>query len=482
MEDDILQVIEEEIADNPTLEEMKIVLLQRGFREGDVAEALKKAAPRFPEGRNRGVRRDVSRFTTKEVLDRVGYGFATHQFVNILFWQAAIIGGVGHLALFLVGLFNGLKSLLSTLISSFLQEYSKRTSLPKRLIAASGIVYGFSFFLMAVGYKIGSWVLFAVALIIGSFGVVSYGDLYNRLLREHLKKERMTLFLAHISQFGILITAASLLCSGWLMERFPTPGRVVSLFGLQFTIIGFILSFMITAVAFTLSGYVLSRISQRSQASSYPFRQFFVEYRTKVKVQTKRFLTNKVIVLLLSASVLSGVAQALGNSFYGIFIYDNFKDVMFGGFLNVAVIYAVAILVSVTGPWLTRGVHRSIGYAPMLVFGTLLVAMMPAVAAFNPTFYAVGAATALSVIGSAIVGVAQGLLARKLLREEERQLYFANLSMMIMVPFIVLLPAGSWLAQTSGLVVLFKLLVVVLIIFVVPLYLILVALANKQRL
>ena len=42
MEDGILQVIEEEITNNPSLEELKLTLVEKGFAEDQVDEALKK--------------------------------------------------------------------------------------------------------------------------------------------------------------------------------------------------------------------------------------------------------------------------------------------------------------------------------------------------------------------------------------------------------------------------------------------------------
>jgi hypothetical protein len=484
MEDDILQVIEEEITDNPTLEEMKVALLNKGFQEQHINETLKKYAPRFGKSAS-GIdktKKEIRLFSTKEVLDRIGYGFVSHQFINILFYQTALIAGVGHLAYFLVGLFNGLKSLFSTIISSFLQEYSKVNQISKNVISRVGIIFGFSFLVMAISYRLGLWWLFALTLIIGSIGVVSYGDLYNQLLRSNLKKERMSSFLKHIGQFGIIITAFSLLASGWLLQTFPAEGKVVSLFGYSFTVMGFILSFMITTISFILSGYIISFIKQEKTNLTYPLGQFISEYRARIKSQRKLFFKNKFTFLLLITAILLGVVQALGNSFFGIFIYTEFNDVLLGGFLNVAVIYTVAVLVSVLGPWVTTKVNKSIGYTPMLVFGTMLIAMMPFFAAWQPNIYALGLANALSVIGAAIVGVAQGLLARKLLKEEERKLYFANLSFMITIPFIILLPLGAWIAQTYGLIILFKILVCILIGLVVPLYFILVALAEKRKL
>ena len=108
--------------------------------------------------------------------------------------------------------------------------------------------------------------------------------------------------------------------------------------------------------------------------------------------------------------------------------------------------------------------------------------MMPLVAAYNPHFMSISIANALSVLGAAILGMSQGLLVRKLLTEAQRKLYFAALSIAVVIPFIILIPIGSWVAQAYGLVVLFKILALILLVLAAPIYFILVIFASKLRL
>jgi len=150
--------------------------------------------------------------------------------------------------------------------------------------------------------------------------------------------------------------------------------------------------------------------------------------------------------------------------------------------MNIAVILLVAIVVSFLGPSFSKLLNNKVGLAPTLVFGTLLIAMMPLVSAYNPHFMSITAANALSVLGSAIIGTGQGLLVRKLLNETQRKLFFASLSITVIIPFIILIPIGSWIAQTIGLIVLFKILALVLLVVAAPIYFLLVVFANKLRL
>jgi len=211
-------------------------------------------------------------------------------------------------------------------------------------------------------------------------------------------------------------------------------------------------------------------------------KEFVSAFYNRIREQTKLFVKNKYLLTLLFASSITGLVQILGNSFYGIFIYKQFQFAALGGFMNVAMIFTFAIVVSFLGPMFSKFLNKKVGLAPTLVFGTLLIAMMPLVSAYNPHFLSVSVANALSVLGAAILGMGQGLLLRKLLPEEKRKIFFAALSIAIVIPFIILIPIGSWVAQTMGLIVLFKILAFVLLILAAPIYFILVLMANKLRL
>ena len=118
----------------------------------------------------------------------------------------------------------------------------------------------------------------------------------------------------------------------------------------------------------------------------------------------------------------------------------------------------------------------------MLVFGTLLMAILPLTLVFNLHLLAVGLALILSVIGSAIVGLAQGLLARKIMDEETRRQYFMAVGLLMALPYLILVPVGAWLTQFAGMQALFLAIGLGLGIVVMPLYFILVTMASKERL
>ncbi|MFH1401060.1 MAG: MFS transporter [Nanoarchaeota archaeon] len=474
MSENLLEMIEEEINNYQSIDELRLAFIKHGYLEKDIDEAVLKITRSARKLTHIEMKADRL-FTWKEVLDRVGFGFVTHQFINILFY----LTGAGYL---LLGLMNGLKAMLSIIFSSFLREYSQVHDLSKEFMSKTGILFGFSFLIMAWARRIENVWLFAFALVLGALSVVTYGDFYNKVIKETIKSQHKSYFLSRVSYYGILITAVCLLMSGWLMERFPADGPLQWILGAKYPVYGYLLSFEISAFTFILAGYVLNFLPYKRQNKKYPLIRFTREYIDHITSKSKVFLRNKHVLMLLGITTLLGAVQILGNSYYGIFIYKTFREQWLGGFMNVAAIYAIALLVSFIGPFLTKRIERAIGLAPMIVFGVLLMALMPFTLAFNPDLFAVTIANALSIIGAVIVGVAQGLLARRLLSDKDRSTYFATSGIMSTIPFLLLVPAGAYLASLQpDLSHFFGILAGLLVVVIMPLSFALVLSTNHHK-
>jgi MFS family permease len=460
-------------------------LIESGYAEHDIEDALRSRVQDHLDERETDDRRNSRLLSLREWFDRIGYGAASPQFINILFYQTGA-------SLFLLGLINGLRTVTGLLMTAVLQEYAKVHRVSKNLIGAAGIVFGFSFLVMAFAIRSQMAWLFAIGILLAGIGVVTYGDLYNKFVLETVRREKMGGMLRRLGQYGILITMIAMLLSGWLIDSFPESGVFsFTLFGIPLTPVGYLLSFEITALTFILSSYILSFLKEQREERRYAFGRFLREHLSALRSHTRELAKNRYIALLLAATIITGLLEVLGQSYYGLFIYRSFKDVAFGGFLNVAVLYSIAIMTSFTGPWVTRKVQRAIGLAPMLVFGTLLAAILPFTLVYNANIAAVGLALIFSVMGAAIVGVAQGLLARKLMDEKTRQRYFMSLGLFVAVPYLILVPVGSWIVHAisasagsveAGMRVLFLAIGIGLVVIVMPIYFILVAMANKERL
>ncbi|MGV8141916.1 MAG: hypothetical protein ACP5NW_05745 [Candidatus Woesearchaeota archaeon] len=472
--------LSKELLQSNSISVVKSNLINRGYLEEDINKILKDIVDIKTEESTR----NNKLLSIKEFLDRIGYGFASQQFVNILF----LLSGA---SLFLIGFINGIKTAIIYLISGFLKEYSRIKYFGKTYISTSGVIYGLSFLGMAFAVVIRSPLLFIFSILIGSVGVIAHGDIYIRLFNEILKSEHRKTFLKFISYFGIFITAISLLLAGMLMEFIPVTGIPLEFnptwLGLMnpihFEIYGYLLAFEITAVMFILSGYLMSFIEEKKEdvygSSLYVF-SFMKEYLKTAKEDSNIFIKNNKVMLLTFAAIVMTIVQVIGNSYFGIFIYENFRHQFLGGFMNVAVIFVIALITSITGTMLTKAFAKSIGEAPMLVFGTLLVALLPLTMYYNPNLYAIGLATALSVIGGAVVGVAQGLIAERLMTEKEQSIYFSGLGFVSILPTMILVTIGAIIAQVFDLQLLFLGLGIILACVVMPTYFILVLIVQRE--
>jgi MFS family permease len=264
-----------------------------------------------------------------------------------------------------------------------------------------------------------------------------------------------------IAKIGILITAISLFASAYIMDNIKN---------------GYIISFGITVGCFTLSSFImfLFRCSIKPQETST------IGFFKDLKTHAALFLKNKIILILLIASTITAFVQTIGSIYYGIFIYNFLNNTGFGGFLNVAVVFIVATLSSLLAPYLTRINSKAYGKFPMLVFGTLLIAIMPLTYFYNPNLVAISMATMIGIIGAAIVGVANGLLILDILHERDRKYYFRVSNLLITIPYIITIPIGSFIAQAFGLKTLFLVLGLTLVCAVMPLYLIIIILYHRK--
>jgi len=476
MDDELRQEVKERLKRNESPGRIRAGLIEKGFAEQEISEALRDLAQVHLDERDATDRRNGRILAVREFLDRFGYGAVAPQFLNILFFQTGA-------SLFLLGLFNGLNTVISMLITSVLREYAKVHKVSRNVIGAAGVAFGFSFFVMAFALRAHMVWLFGLGFLLASVGVVMYGDLYKKFVLETIRREKMGGLLRRMGQYGVLITMVAMLFSGWLIDRFPDTGRVTfTAFGMTFRPIGYLLAFEITAFAFIISSYLLSRLKERREERKYAFGRFLREHTSQLRKRMRSLLSNRYILLLFIATLFTGLLEVLGQSYYGLFIYQTFRDIAFGGLLNVAVLYGIAIMTSFTGPWFTKRLHKAIGLSPMLVFGTLLMAILPLTLVFNLHLLAVALALIFSVIGSAIVGLAQGLLARKVMDEETRRHYFMAVGLLLALPYLVLVPIGAWLTQLAGMQSLFLAIGIGLVVVVMPLYFVLVAMANKERL
>jgi len=473
MDEDYLNEVRELFSKNYTLDEIKSILSKKGLLDSDIDMIISSAISNIKDSSIIHHKKQMSLVAYKELLDKIAYGLVSHPFVNILFF----LSGASY---FLIGLINGLRMIISLFLSSFLKEFSRVQVLSKHFIRNAGIIYGFSFLFMSFAVVLKSPPLYAVAFLVGGIGVVAHGEVYTDFLKKNTKREHSSGLLIWLAKYGILVMIISMLVSGYIIDMFPGDLVSFSLFGhaFSFNIYGYLISFELTALLFIISGLIFSYIKQSDFLKEHTFATYIGKFFVAAKVH-KSLFSKKAVLLLTIASLITGLVQVIGNSFYGIFIYNEFKNSYLGGFTNVAVVFAVAATFSLLGPWLTRKLKRHIGVSPMLVFGTLLSAMLPLSLSFNPIFPVIIVASALSIIGSSILGMAHTFFAKSLLSVDERQIYFSFIGFVLVIPLIIFVPLMSYFAQLD-LTLLFKIITGVLVLLATPIYFSMVLLFEKH--
>jgi hypothetical protein len=190
---------------------------------------------------------------------------------------------------------------------------------------------------------------------------------------------------------------------------------------------------------------------------------------------------NKNLLILFLGSSFAFMVSLLVNSYLGIFIYTRLSDFGFGAFRNVAIIFIIAIISSLIGPWVVRKNAAEIGKLPLLIFGSLLTAILPFALFLNKGFTSMALATLLGILGSSISESALGLTFMDIIRTETRKLYFNSIRMLLWLPTLILSAIGAFIAFQFGLKVLFLGLAIIQIGLVFPLYFALLIIESRKK-
>jgi MFS family permease len=440
-------------------------LLQKGYIKEEIDKAINSVSGNILSEQKDKHQIAARKFFIKEIFDRIGYGFGSEQYINILF----LLSGAPY---FLIAIVNGIKSILSSFLSSFIRDYIGDKGTSKRLLSYSGMAFGLSFILMAIATFIGSVWLFVASLLFGVVGVVAYGEFYQYMLKNTLRVEKRGQ-IAGIYKYGLIITVISLLIGAFIMDRYHVLNFSFTLFGriISMRLFGYFIVFEIAALFFMLAGFELSRIdSPGSKMSLKDFGVHIPSYVSDLRIDMSTLMKRKFISLLIITGSLTGMVQILGNSFYGIFIYDHFKNYGFGGFMNVAMISILALVVSLLTPLITKENAKVYGKYPMLIFGTVLMAIMPLTFYYNPNLVSIGMGTILGVTGAAIVGIANGMLSAELMPKNMKGDFFGAYTMLTILPYIITVPLGAFLVHQVGISKMLLFLAIILLTLVVPLY------------
>ncbi|MFH1510229.1 MAG: MFS transporter [Candidatus Woesearchaeota archaeon] len=390
----------------------------------------------------------VNRSILKELLDRIGYGLGSWQYVNIIFFA---IGS----PLYIIAAFNGTRVFFTGLFSS----YAKTFDSTSRGIMLSGCLLAISFFVLGYAAYAKILRLFFAAAIVGGCAAVVYAEQYQTVFRSIVEKLRKPRIASQVAAYGTIITLTAMFFAAVFLDR-----KILS-YSMMLTLAG---------VAFLMATFAVGRIAKTEHE---PHRSVL----KMVADQWREYKKSSLLVVILFCSSLSGMVNTFGNAFYGIFIFKYMTLTGFGGFTNVAVIFMVGLLAVLIAPSITRLNAVRYGKFPMLVFGTLLMAILPLSYYYKPNLLSIALGTIIGIVGAAIVGTSQGLVIMDTLRDEDRKKFFRFNSTVSVLPYIIFVPLVSWLVHTVDMRLLFFMLSLTLAAVVAPLYFVVVALHYKER-
>ncbi len=409
-------------------------------------------------------------YAGKEIFEKLGSGLVSEQYLNVLLSQ---IGA----SYFLIGIFHGLKDMFSIFTSIFLRESLRIRNPDKWMIDIAGILLGASYLTAAIGFYFSEQWIVGIALIIAGVLLTFLGHTY---VKSYLLECRQEPRLRALPEYSVTFIGIGLVAAAWIMDRYPLLGGLIY-FSPTFGIPGFFLLFSIAAICFIISSQLMKTLIKDERFEIKTSFWFIIKEHLGIIYQkTPKLLKNKVMIIALTASAITGIVQTLGNIYYGIYVYKIFKYIGFGGFMNISMIFIIALLSALMSPTISKLLSKKYGNLPLLTFGTLMIATQPLVYYFSPNLLAISMATMVGIIGASVLGLATGLLITHALKEDEREEYYMIFSFIITVPYIIFVPLGALLAQALGLKLLFLILALTLIFVVAPMYFVLQAILGKK--
>lgn len=452
-----------------------------GMRGPAPAESSIANAEMAFEGRTPGKKSEGGHlsYVIKDFFDRVSYGLSSSHFLNILL---SLIGG----SILLVGLANAAKAILSTAISLLSREYSRKKSLHKRTVGYSAVLLGISFILVSASVFYRAVWLFVPSFLLGAVSAVVYGNLYQNMFRIRMVEIRKVHIIGRLTYTGLLVTAMSIWLGAWLLESFGINGKAVSfeLFGriIGMRLFGYAIALNMAAVSIVISGYIIyflywKKIEEKTRLS---LREAVNGIASRYAETLRATRKDKVLSALAFTGIIIAALQALGNSYFAIFIFRRMAYQGFGGWMNVAVVFIMALIATIVSPYVTRSASRAYGRFPLLAFGACLMAIMPLSYYYRPTLISVAMGTIAGVLGASINGIATGIILKNCLKDIEMG-HFLQMKSISSIPFYaIIIPLGACLAYFKGMETLFLAISAALVLAVLPVYIYVIA-AVKSR-
>jgi len=465
-----VDLAKEKIKQIMDVEVTRQVLNNQGYSAGEAENIVNQALVEIEEEKKKETLKKRRDLTGIEFLDRVAFGISSIQYINIF----AFIFGAN---LFLIGLTHSIINALQ-LFLTFVLEHGNRlkcffSSQKSKFLAI------LVFLLMAYFALIESYAGILLTLIFYSLLIGFYNTRYPKKSMLILKVEKRGVVLRNIALVGVLITSLGVYLGGWFLDHYMLSASLdINVMGHKLNppaLIFAIAAFILLVSELILLKYrnvkdVQDNVSGRLREKMKQAFQFFSNIKS-----------DRRLLILFFGSALTFIVSLLINSYLGVYIYTKLSDFGLGAFRNVAVIFTIALISSLIGPWVVRKNAATIGKLPLLIFGSLLTAILPFALYLNKGFTSMALATLLGILGSSISESALGLTFMDIIRSETRRIYFSSIKMLLWLPVLILSAIGAYVAFEFGLTILFLGLAIIQVGIVFPLYFALLIMETRKK-
>jgi len=316
-------------------------------------------------------------FYFKEFFDSTAFGLMPNQFINVLLFSILILNGA---AWWIVGLANALKHIASQFSEIFIGKYDSKTMINR--IRLFSVLYAFSFFIMIFGLILNNYVIFVFAMILSGISISSQGLLYRRLVKQELKFSYLQEYYKRINLFALFSVALTFV-SAYLFIKINS----------------LIIPLEIAAISFILSSYVLFKL--RPEKKIKEISQF---YNFKKQFKNIELFSKKSF--FVTALALINAIIILTYSYLGIYIFENYKLFMLGYFGNIALVFGIAIVVSIIlSKPINYLISNNYGQLPVIIFGIALFSLIPLSFSQSVDFISLILATSIGAIGVSLLRI-----------------------------------------------------------------------------
>ena len=481
---ELKEIIREKLKTRKNYDEVRESLVRDGYLEEEFEKELDEIIKEDEVEKKKELKSNSKKIVSIDGISKFGSGLLSNQYLNVILYL------ISSSNLFLVGVVTTIRYVIS-LFSSFYTEKKLQYMNPSK-VKLSLIGFGIAITSTVFGYALMSMnlYLFIAAFILLGYLLNIFNKIYLHISKELVKNEKRGFAFRRLAFFTLIFSLVGLFMGSVVLD-FIGIGHSNNLIAALSNNYLVLILFLLYSVSYYIIAFIILSFKGLKGMQFYEKKSIITELKNSIS-DIKIFFSDRLLSLLFVAGFLTLFVATIGNSFYGIFIFNQLN--VFGNlrFLRIAIIFAVTIVASMIGPYIVKINSRGLGKIIMLVFGTFLSSFMPFFLSISPIIKSgynsnylnliiISFAALLNFIGVSIVGSAFGMVVVDLIPTEHRAKFFNSNQIALILPSIIFMPIASYIAQQFGLRVLFMSLAVITAFIITPMYMLIIFINESKK-